>query len=339
MDSISHILVGGALGQLIAGKKMGRKAILIGALAKTAPDFDVFFTSQKNPMSYLCNHRAYSHALPVQFIAAILLAYACSFLWKKKYSFKLWFILLLSCFWGHSLLDTCTAFGTQLMLPFNHIPYSWNNISVADLFFTTPLFILFFILVFSKNNSTIRNNTSKIMLGYVFCYLAWTFGNKWVVNDIFKKSMSENKITHVAYLSGPTILNNFLWFALAKNDTSIFVSEYSLFNKNRNLKWTEYPMQLNLLDSLENSKPKEVALWHSNGYVLVRKNEDTTQFYTIKFGPMDSNEKDEKKAFGFYYKVYKDTNGLYQLGANDIDKATFDFKKEWHKLWKKVFIY
>ena len=42
MDSLTQIVLGGAVAELVAGKKMGNKAILWGAVAGTIPDLDVF---------------------------------------------------------------------------------------------------------------------------------------------------------------------------------------------------------------------------------------------------------------------------------------------------------
>ena len=42
MDSITQIVLGAAVGEVVAGKKMGGKAALWGAIAGTIPDLDVF---------------------------------------------------------------------------------------------------------------------------------------------------------------------------------------------------------------------------------------------------------------------------------------------------------
>ena len=39
MDSLTHIVLGAAIGEAVLGKKIGRIAMLWGALADTIPDF------------------------------------------------------------------------------------------------------------------------------------------------------------------------------------------------------------------------------------------------------------------------------------------------------------
>jgi inner membrane protein len=41
MDSLTQIVLGAAVGELVLGKKLGNKAILLGAVAGTLPDLDV----------------------------------------------------------------------------------------------------------------------------------------------------------------------------------------------------------------------------------------------------------------------------------------------------------
>ena len=52
MDSLTQIVLGAAVGEVTLGKKIGNKAQLIGAIAGTLPDLDVFVTmSQENDLA------------------------------------------------------------------------------------------------------------------------------------------------------------------------------------------------------------------------------------------------------------------------------------------------
>ena len=41
MDSLTQIVLGAAVGEALLGKKLGNKALLLGAIAGTIPDLDV----------------------------------------------------------------------------------------------------------------------------------------------------------------------------------------------------------------------------------------------------------------------------------------------------------
>ena len=119
MDSLTHIVLGGAIGDKLLGNKIGRKAFWIGALAKTFPDFDLLYSGLNDPRKYVLYHRSYTHSFFVEFLTAFPMAYLFYILFKKKISYKEWFILWIVCLWGHSLVDIFTNYGTRIFLPFS----------------------------------------------------------------------------------------------------------------------------------------------------------------------------------------------------------------------------
>jgi inner membrane protein len=178
LDSLTHIVLGAAIGDLILGKQLGRKAMFVGALAKTIPDFDIFYTGLEDPFKYMCHHRGHTHSLLWETLYAFPIAYLFYRLFSKKVSFKRWAWLFLACLWGHSLLDVCTNFGTQIFLPITNHAYSSNNLAIVDIFFTLPMLSLLIIAIFMKNQSKARTKFSAGVLIYCLIYLGYTFGNK-----------------------------------------------------------------------------------------------------------------------------------------------------------------
>ena len=150
MDSLSHIVIGAAIGEIFLGKKIGRWGMLLGAIVKSAPDFDLFVTGLTDPRAYMCDHRAHTHSLFIETLYAIPIAWLLVKLFKQKVSFKRMLGFLLACLWGHSLLDWCTNFGTQLLLPFTNENYSLNTLAIVDLIFTLPMLVLLVVAVFYK---------------------------------------------------------------------------------------------------------------------------------------------------------------------------------------------
>ena len=75
MDSVTHIVLGACIGELILDKQAGRKAILWGALAQSIPDVD-FIAGMWMPVSTeLLAHRGITHS----FLFAFLVAFFFSF--------------------------------------------------------------------------------------------------------------------------------------------------------------------------------------------------------------------------------------------------------------------
>ncbi len=82
MDSLTQIVLGAACGEAVAGKKLGNRALLWGAVGGTIPDLDVFaalFTDEITSTSF---HRGFMHS----FLFAVLAPWALAKLTTWFYS-------------------------------------------------------------------------------------------------------------------------------------------------------------------------------------------------------------------------------------------------------------
>lgn len=62
MDSFTQILLGAACGEVVAGKKMGNRAMLWGAVGGTIPDLDVLATFFTDEITATAFHRGFMHS-------------------------------------------------------------------------------------------------------------------------------------------------------------------------------------------------------------------------------------------------------------------------------------
>ena len=121
MDSLTQVVLGAAVGEIMLGKKLGWKAQVLGAIGGTIPDLDILanlFTN--NELTRLLAHRAYTHAWFMQIFLALPFAYLSSKADKINYTFKQYFWFWYLAFFTHSFLDAFTAYGTRLFLPFSN---------------------------------------------------------------------------------------------------------------------------------------------------------------------------------------------------------------------------
>lgn len=82
MDSFTQIVLGAACGEAVAGRKLGNRAMLWGAIGGTIPDLDVFavfFTDQINSISF---HRGFMHSIAF----AVLMPWLMAWLARMFYS-------------------------------------------------------------------------------------------------------------------------------------------------------------------------------------------------------------------------------------------------------------
>ena len=70
MDSLTQIVLGAAVGEVIAGSKAGNKGALWGAVCGTIPDLDVAFGYFMSDLDRNTFHRSVSHSLLFFILAA-----------------------------------------------------------------------------------------------------------------------------------------------------------------------------------------------------------------------------------------------------------------------------
>ncbi len=64
MDSLTHIVTGAAIGELMLGKRAGNRAMLWGAIAGSFPDIDAAFAPfYSSVVDELVYHRGFTHSI------------------------------------------------------------------------------------------------------------------------------------------------------------------------------------------------------------------------------------------------------------------------------------
>ena len=84
MDSLTQIVLGAAVGEVVLGRKVGNKAILWGAIAGTIPDLDVLARSLFDPLRANELHRGITHSILFSAAMAPVLAF-----WLKRHAASL----------------------------------------------------------------------------------------------------------------------------------------------------------------------------------------------------------------------------------------------------------
>ena len=74
MDSLTQIVLGAACGEVVAGKKLGNRAMLWGAVGGTIPDLDVFATFFCDEITATSFHRGFMHSFLFAALAPWVLA-------------------------------------------------------------------------------------------------------------------------------------------------------------------------------------------------------------------------------------------------------------------------
>ena len=206
MDPISQGLVGAVFPQSISNKKEIGKATLIGLVSGLAADLDILIRSDSDPLLFIDYHRQFTHSLVFIPIGGLIMAVIFWLIFKKKMKFRTVFLYSTLGYATHCLLDSCTAYGTELLWPFSNSKIAWNNIAVIDPFFTVPLaaFVVF---------ALARKSTLIARFGVIFCL-------SYLLLGVYQHDKAEKYLLNIAALRGqnvekvlvhPTIGNLILW--------------------------------------------------------------------------------------------------------------------------------
>lgn len=337
MDSVTHVVLGAALGEVTLGKKVGYKAAVVGAAANTFPDLDVFlnfFTDDE--VLKLQIHRSYTHALPVQILFAFPLAWLTHVLFKKRVPFWEWYLLWVICLSTHALLDSCTTYGTQLLLPFTNMLVGFNNISVIDIFFTVPFLAFVVVALVMKKDNPSRIRTAWMGLSYAMLYMVFTVVNKSNVQQHFEKELTRQEIRVEKVYASPAFFSNFLWAGIATTGDSVWLGEYSVFQKRESVKWVSFPRNTELVKNHPDKRSTQVLEWFAQGKYFSLQKGDTLKFFNVKWGRSDFRESQPERAIIFNYLIVPDKQG-WKTSVRQPRMSGDELKTAFASLWKRMF--
>lgn len=338
MDSLTHIVVGAALGELTLGKKIGNKAIIVGAAANTIPDLDVFFTRfAGTPAEAMHMHRGFTHAFFFHPFIALPLAFLLYNIFRKKIPWTLCYFVFLSGFITHVLMDGGTAYGTQMLLPFNNQLVSWNNLAVVDPLFTIAPLLFFMTVWFFKKENDSRRKLAAAALVISLLYVGTATVNKFSSAAVFKQNLEEQHIQVDDLTSTPTMFTSWLWNMVAYDDSTLYLGEYSVFQQSKKVDIVAIKRHTELLKPIEKSFAAETLVWFSQGRYFVQQGKgDTLDFFITKWGRGDFTSSEPEKMFPFYSKVYADKTGV-TFKAIEPDFTSADFHKYFSLIHNRIF--
>jgi len=83
MDSLTQIVLGAAVGEIVLGKKIGNRAIVWGAIGGTIPDLDVLANLFMSELDALVVHRGITHSIFFSVVAPTAFAWLLSHLYRS----------------------------------------------------------------------------------------------------------------------------------------------------------------------------------------------------------------------------------------------------------------
>lgn len=287
MDSLTQIVLGAAVGEAVAGKKMGARAALWGAIGGTIPDLDVLLRSFYHPFDAALVHRGFSHSLLFALLAGPVLGWIFYRLYKRRYDQKTWLWLWFLAIVTHPLLDIFTNYGTQFLWPFDW-RITFNTVFVIDPLYTLPFMIFLLMALFTKRDNPKRSRRNKIGIYWSCGYLLWGVVVKLVILSNAPAYFEQSGHPVQRVMVTPAPLTSFYWQMMAEDDSCYYVGYKSLFSDFDQKDVQVIPKNHSLFHELQwKGQNREKQVQHiTNGYYSIERSNDTLYCYDLRFGTM-----------------------------------------------------
>jgi len=314
MDSITQAVLGASVGEAVLGKKIGRKAAVLGAIGGTIPDLDVLLVPFFSEVEKISLHRGYSHSILFCLLGAVLFAYILSKVkWTRGISYaRLWVFAFLSLF-THVLLDAFTTYGTQLFLPFSDERISFDSVNIIDPFYTVPLLIgVVWSVFYHKKLGEKRSLPNTVGLAVSSLYLVFTLVNKQHVEKEFHTQLEDQNLSAEQMLTVPVKVGNMVWYGVAKGGGQLHIGKYSELENNQ-IEFHSFPVNDQLLNGLDRSLVDRLK-WFAQGFYTVAEKDGKIRVYNMQCDMQGVRTYGSYRApTAFYFEITPHNDGTYDL--------------------------
>jgi len=293
LDSISQFVLGAAIGELTLGRRIGRKAILVGGLVATLPDLDVLVHYADAVASYTY-HRSWSHSLLmlglVSPLIALILHRGFAHQWLPEAAssrsglpppgYANWFWCVFLCLTTHPVLDGFTVYGTQLFWPLPAAPVAWGSVFIIDPLYTLPL-IAGLIIGYRHRHLAQRVVLAGVVVSSV--YLGLTLFIQQHVRSIGLQSLQDQGLASSNVLVAPSPLS-VLWRVVSMDTEQYHEGFYSLFDRHKRVQFASYNSNRKMIEQQFAHWPISRLDWFTNGMISASRDGDELIINDLRMG-------------------------------------------------------
>ncbi len=288
MDSITQAALGAVVGEAVAGRRIGNRALLLGAIAGTLPDLDLLASFFVSDVARFTGHRGLTHSFVVAPFAAWGLSVLCARVFPRAGLARgQWLHLLLWCFVTHIVIDLCTVYGTQILYPLSDYPFALSSLFIIDPFYTAPLLAAIVWLLAVRRAPGLRRRATAAALALSTAYLVAGLLLKVHAGQAFAEALDARGVEHRGVKTMNTPFNVVLWRALAVTADGHWQGWYSVLAPHRPPVFEKTPAHPDraALDALAADSPELARLiYFSHGYYFYEERDDGVDWIDLRMG-------------------------------------------------------
>lgn len=286
MDSLSQIVLGGAVAAAIAPARHRRAALAAGAALGTLPDLDsvpMWFLGL-DPVTSMTWHRGPSHSLLVLVPLAALLWW----LFRRTggrvaESPRRWYWAITLALVTHPLLDAFTVYGTQLWWPLPPSPAMWSSVFIIDPLYTLPLLVAF---VFALVRGWRPSAQTALVAGLALstAYLGWSLVAKAMVERAAEDTLATMGLQDAPRFSVPMPFNTLLWRVVVMTPEGFLEGERSLVADEGPMRFREYASDTAALEEASAFPAVRRLQWFNRGFMKARERDGRLVLSDLRMG-------------------------------------------------------
>jgi inner membrane protein len=284
VEWIAQAALGALIGELMMGKRLGKRALAWGGLFGILPNIDILLFPLLDTAREIAWHRGPTHSLVFMALASWGISRGLAKIWKREKISQSEAGAFVAVAWGsHLLVDVLTIPGAQLWWPISTHRISLNLVHPTDFVIAVPLVLAVAGLAFlpgspvkkTKNRKAAPPSKRALMcrwgLGLSAGYVILAAGLKWTVSSGFEADLARRGTGFERRMEIPTPFNILLWRAVVDRKDEFWVGYKSIFElRSTPVRWTVYPQMGEALASVADQRETKTLKRFTEGWWISR---------------------------------------------------------------------
>ncbi|MGY0650689.1 metal-dependent hydrolase [Luteimonas sp. A537] len=329
MDSLTQIVLGGAVAAAIAPAAHRRAALLAGAVLGTLPDLDSLplLLLTDDPVALMTLHRGASHSL---FVLPLLGWLIWAFFRRRGGRVadapRRWFWAIQLVLLTHPLLDAFTVYGTQLLWPLPLPPVMWSSMFIIDPLYTIWL-LLACIAAFFLRERVAAQRALAVGLLLSTAYLGWSMAAKAMVEHEAERALATVGLADAPRLSVPMPFNTLLWRVVAMTPDGYVEGFHSLVADKGQMRFQACRSDHAALVQAADIPAVARLAWFNHGFMGVREVDGELLLADLRMG----SEPD----YFFDFAVARRGSGWQAIPPRQL-RVERDLGATWDATWQRI---
>jgi len=275
MDSVTQALFGAAVAAVGFRRRLGRRAVVAGALLGTVPDLDVAVGWVADGYATWRHHRGVTHSLFFGPVVGPLIGWGVA-RWEARRRGRLeperlraWIWLSVVVLLTHPLIDLPTSYGTQLLAPFSDHRFALNAMPIIDPLYSLALLLAVLVAGLSRHAGRgVLACAAALLFITAWTFHAWAAGER--TQRIARAQLQEAGILSTSVEAYPLFFQPWYRRVVAEAPDGVRVGFHSLLAP-APIRWTHFPREQDpRLEALAATPEGRLLEWFALGHVAWR---------------------------------------------------------------------